>query len=118
MKEKLKNWLVLNVALLAVYLGFFHLCLLFDSSAGPYIGICCTLAWVLLIRWKKAIFKNAYEYFFYAIVGLDILIEGFIPFHEGYGFYYCALAFWSIFLLYHFIDSTRLKCLGSRETAP
>ena len=117
MKTESKYWLMLNAVLLVLYLGFFHICLLIEASYWPWCGTFFAVVWMAVISWKKSVFKNSYEYFFYSIVALDIFIEGFIPLHEGYGFYYCALGFWLVFIFYHCLDTSKLKCLCSKKTS-
>ena len=112
MKPK-KSWVALNIVLLAIYLLFFHLCLGASATTCIYLGIgLSTLTLTICILCKKS-FKNSYEFIFYTFLALDILLEGFIPLHEGYSFYYCALAFWSVFLTYHFTGTGKFKCLCS-----
>ena len=109
------KWAIGNIPLIAIYLLFFHTCLWVDSSIYYLVGIGYSILWIIACILLKKIFKNQYEFLFYQLVALDIFIEGFIPLHEGYTFYYCALAFWAVFTIYHFSNNKKFKCLCSGE---
>ena len=98
------QWTWLSAALLLVYLGFFHACL--DSSylTCNLLGISCWLAWAGICYFWKEVFLNRFEFWIHQLVGVDILLEGFSPIHEGYGFYVCAICFWCVFLTYRFAN--------------
>ena len=41
------------------------------------------------------------------LVAVDFWAESMILEHSGYGFYYCAAAFWTVFLVYHHLPLKR-----------
>jgi hypothetical protein len=94
------EWLGFNLVLLILYVGFFHLCLLtrFPISLGIGLAIAATMTY-LCVRFYR-LFTNRYEFLFYLALPLDVALEGLIPFHSGYSFYWCAAAFWLVFGLY------------------
>ena len=98
--SSLGRWLALNLVLIGLYLGFFHLSLLVDfpGSLPIGLGIAVVMAW-LCFRFRK-LFINRYENFIYYALPLDIALEGLIPFHSGYSFYWCAASFWLVFGCY------------------
>ena len=103
------QWIGIYSLTLAIYLSFFHSCL--DSSYRECItyGICFWLAWVVVCWVARGAFLKRFEFVMYQLVGVDILIEGFIPDHSGYGFYWCTTAFWSVLLAYRLIPATALE---------
>ena len=46
------------------------------------------------------LFTNRYEFGFYLVLPLDVVMESFVAEHTGYSFYWCALGFWTVFVLY------------------
>ena len=93
-------WLSFNLALLVLYVGFFHLCLITDFPVSLIIGFAIAgLMGFLCVRWRR-LFTNRYEFFFYLALPLYVALESLIPFHSGYSFYWCAVAFWSVFGAY------------------
>ena len=62
---------------------------------------------------------NGFEFWIHQLVGIDILLEGFNPFHEGFRFYYCALAFWVVLVVYHWFATMprRLAVSHTQELA-
>ena len=111
-----KEWVVVNLILLTLYLLFFHLCLGAESSTCITYGFIFSAATLAVCFKFKAVFKNRYEFLFYTVLALDIFIEGFIPLHEGYSFYGCAAGFWTVFLLYHFTGTNKFKCLCGSDS--
>lgn len=97
------RWAWLSLTLLLVYLTFFHLCIGAESGLCNLLGILFWAVWFGICFFWRSIFRNRFEYIIHQLVGLDILIEGFNPIHDGYGFYFCALGFWGLFLAYRFI---------------
>lgn len=94
------SWAGFNLVLLGCYLGFFHLCLVVVFPWSFVIGIivaCLTMA--ICLRFRN-LFVNRFEFLLHLAIPLDIAIEGMIPLHSGYSFYYCAAAFWLVFILY------------------
>lgn len=95
----MRFWLQFNLVLLLIYLGFFHAC---NVVQWPMIlllgvGFGSVAAWLV---WRSTTFLSSFERLAYMAIPLDILLEGMIPFHSGYSFYYCALAFWGLFVSY------------------
>lgn len=108
MKHQIQNqfslqWLGLYCLLLAVYLGFFHSCLGASYQVCITCGLCFWLAWMVICWLGRGVFFKRFEVWLYQLVGIDILLEGFVPDHTGYGFYWCAAGFWSVLLVYRLI---------------
>ena len=62
----------------------------------------------MVICWvARGAFLKRFEFWLYQLVGIDILLEGFVPDHTGYGFYWCAAGFWSVLLVYRLIPATQ-----------
>ena len=107
------RWLMMSVLLLAVYLGFFHFCVGAEYRLCIAAGVIGFVAWQLICSLFRLNFLNRFEYRIHQFVGIDILLEGFVPFHEGFGFYYCASCFWLILLSYHAFGSRRNQLLAN-----
>ena len=99
-KSDLSKWIVFNLLLLAGYLGFFHLSLVFDFPWSLLIGVVVASLLTALCVKNRHLFINRFEFLIYLVVPVDILLESLIPLHEGYSFYGCALSFWMLFILY------------------
>ena len=72
-------------------------------------GIGFSLVTVAVCVIYRNLFINRFEYFIHLALGLDIFAEGFILKHDHYGFYLCAIAFWSIFWSYRFLFAMPLE---------
>ncbi len=101
------QWTWLSAALLLVYLGFFHSCLGASYLTCNLLGIGCWVIWTGICWFWRDVFLNRFEYGIHLLVGVDILLEGFSPIHEGYGFYICAGCFWCVFLTYRFMSNRK-----------
>ena len=97
------HWTSVSAMLLVIYLGFFHLCIGSNPVACIVLGILFWVAWVGVCYFNRVCFKSRFEYWIHQFVGLDILLEGFNPYHEGFGFYWCATSFWAVLVAYHFL---------------
>lgn len=95
------RWMMLSQILLAIYLVFFHSVLGKSPTETIYIGLGFSALATIVVVVCRNLFFNKFEYWIHLVIGLDILFEGFVPGHETLGFYYCALAFWSLFWSYH-----------------
>ena len=85
-----------TVALMAVYLGTFHIWKPFPWAGAAFFGIivACGLMAGALDAHRRGYFVNKYDGFFHGVVILDIVLEGMlVPMHVGHGFLWCALAF-------------------------
>ena len=100
------QWIAIYSVTLAIYLGFFHSCLGASYQACITYGVCFWLAWMAICWVARGAFLKRFEFWLYQLVGIDILLEGFNPYHNHYGFYWCALAFWSVLLVYRLIPAT------------
>ena len=79
-----------------VYLGVFHLWMVSSRRWIVASGLIATfLLSVLYARaTKRNYFLNRWDQVFHAFVILDIFLEAvFIPVHDHFGFYLCALGF-------------------------
>ena len=95
----MRIWIQFNLLLLATYLGFFHACNVVDWPMTLGLGLGFGLLAAYLV-WQTTAFRSKFERLVYLAIPLDIFLESLIPYHSGLGFYYCALAFWSLFLGY------------------
>ena len=94
------EWLAFNLVLFVLYVGFFHLCLITQFPISLAIGlVIAAVMSYLCVRFYR-LFANRYEFLFYLALPLDVVLEGLIPFHSGYSFYWCAAAFWAVFGIY------------------
>lgn len=98
--QSLLAWLGFNLVLFVLYVGFFHLCLVTQFPVSLIIGLVIAAAMTFLCFRFYSLFTNRYEFLFYLALPLDVVLEGLIPFHSGYSFYWCAAAFWSVFGAY------------------
>ena len=92
---------MLSQFLLALYLAFFHTALGKSPTEIILIGLGFSAISTGVVVLCRNAFFNRFEFLIHLVIGLDILIEGFVPYHESFGFYYCALALWSVFWIYH-----------------
>jgi len=93
-------WLGFNLALFVLYVGFFHLCVITDFPVSLVIGFAIAGVMSFLCVRYRGLFANRYEFCFYLALPLDVVFESLIPYHSGYSFYWCAAAFWSVFIVY------------------
>ena len=111
-------WVLMSVVLLVVYLGFFHVCMGLEYWGCVTAGFVGTVVWFGVCHLFRQTYISRFEYLIHQLVGLDILIEGFNPLHEGYGFYFCALGFWLVFLMYHTFGAVKYSAVKIQaETA-
>ena len=102
------RWILLSQLLLVIYLSFFNSVLDKSPTDTFRIGLgFATLATVVVVLCRNFFF-NKFEYYVHLVIGLDIFLEGLVPWHDSFGFYYCALAFWSLFWTYHAVLLYRL----------
>ncbi len=94
------NWTLLNLVVLGMYLAFFYLCLAIEWPWSMWVGLAIALGISILCIRLRRLFLNRYEFTFYLAIPLDVGIESLIPHHAGYGFYWCAVSFWSVFVFY------------------
>lgn len=95
------RWMMISQLLLAIYLGFFNAVLGKSPTEIFYIGVGFAILATVVVVLCRNVFFNKFEYRIHLVIGLDIFFESLIPWHETLGFYYCALAFWSLFWSYH-----------------
>jgi len=110
------QWIGVYTVTLAIYLGFFHSCLGATYQECISYGVGFWLAWLSVCWVARGAFLKRFEFWLYQMVGIDILLEGFNPFHDHYGFYWCALAFWSVLLVYRLIPATAVEKASVTES--
>ncbi|MEQ2006551.1 MAG: hypothetical protein ABMA26_07125 [Limisphaerales bacterium] len=90
----MKRWWF-SLILLAGCLATFHLWLLVPPDAIQPVGLAANCALTLLLwrAWTGGYFVNLWDRIFHGLVILDVLLEAYVPLHEGYGFYACAAGF-------------------------
>lgn len=112
------TWMLMSVTLLLIYLGFFQVCLGLSYWGCVAAGFVGTMAWFAVCHLFRRTYISRFEHLIHQLVGLDILIEGFNPLHEGYGFYFCALGFWLVFLTYQTFGAVKFPAVQVQaETA-
>lgn len=92
---------MLSQILLALYLAFFHTTLGKPPTEILYAGLLFSAVTTVIIVLCRNVFYNRFEYWIHHAIGLDMFLEGFVPYHETLGFYYCAISFWAVFWGYH-----------------
>jgi hypothetical protein len=91
----MKRWnfsLILGI----IYLAVFHLWMRVDRRTIILSSVAVSALASGLFLWaeRRKYFLNNWDRLFHAAVILDILLEGFfIPVHDNYNFYLCALGF-------------------------
>lgn len=95
------RWILLSQFLLAAYLAFFHSVLGKSPTEIMLIGFGFAALTTVIVVACRNVFFNRFEYWIHLVIGVDIFFESLVPFHQSLGFYYCALAFWSVFWGYH-----------------
>ena len=106
------RWLLMSALLLVVYLSFFHFCVGAEYTSCIVAGVLGFAVWQLICGAFRESYLNKFEYRIHQFVGVDVLLEGFVPFHEGYGFYYCATCFWLILLSYQAFGARRKQLMS------
>ena len=96
------RWIVLSFALLAIYLGFFYSVLGRSPRTTLLISIAFAHGWTAICLYFHRWFANGFEFLIHLVIAADIQMEGLVPIHEGYGFFFCGAAFWTVFWVYHF----------------
>lgn len=112
----MRNWIQFNLMLLATYLGFFHACNVLDWPITLLLGAGFGLTAAYLV-WQTTSFRTKFERLVYLAIPLDIFLESLIPYHAGYSFYFCALAFWTLFVSYRIWLDYKLKHVDLAETS-
>ena len=110
----MRIWIQFNLLLLAIYLGFFHACNVVDWPVTLGLGLGFGLLAGYLV-WQTTAFRSKFERLVYLAIPLDILLESLIPYHAGYSFYFCALAFWTLFLSYRIWLESKLMYVVNEE---
>ena len=99
------SWIGFNLIMLVLYLGFFYMCLAVEYPRSLVFGLVIAGVMTLLCFGCHRLFTNRYEFGFYLVLPVDVVMESFVAEHTGDSFYWCALGFWTIFVLY------RVRCL-------
>ena len=94
-------WYVVSLCLLVIYLVFFHMLNAATAARIPMLGIVFGSVWMTVCFVFQTVFRNRFEFGIHMLVAVDFWAESMILEHSGYGFYYCAAAFWTVFLVYH-----------------
>lgn len=111
------SWLGFNLVMLVLYLGFFYMCLAVEYPRSLVIGLAIAVLMSCLCFGFYRLFVNRYEFCFYLVLPLDVVIESLIAEHTGYSFYWCALAFWTLFFAYRVCLLLRGNQQGSNTTS-
>jgi len=101
------RWIVLSIALLAIYLGFFFSVLGQSPRTTLLVSIGFAHGWTAICLYFHRWFANGFEFLIHLVIAADIQMEGLVPTHEGYGFFFCGAAFWAVFWIYHFAFAKR-----------
>lgn len=94
-------WYFVSAFLLVLYLAFFFTVNGAEAGQVRFIGAGFGTAWLASCFIFQTCFRNRFEFGIHTLLTLDFFLEGMVPFHSGYGFFYCAASFWTVFLVYH-----------------
>ena len=94
-------WYFVSLFLLAIYLIYFHLLNVADPQQVKYLGAGFGSAWLVSCFVFQSCFRNRFVFGIHALVTLDFVLEALAPVHSGFGFYFCAVGFWTVFVIYH-----------------
>lgn len=101
-----------SLMLLLMYLAVFHAWMHLPRPGIIISGIVVsTVATLMFLRSRShGYFHDGWDQFTHAAVILDILLEAiFIPYHDHYGFYWCAAGFASVILIYRTLSPCGLS---------
>ncbi len=104
-----KSWYLVSLLLLGLYLAYFYL--LNGSSNNSvqirFLGAGFSVAWLAVCFIAQSCFRNRFEFGIHTLLTLDFVLESLVDSHSGYGFYFCAASFWTVFLVYHHLPLFR-----------
>ena len=116
MGNSVVSWIGFNLVMLVLYLGFFYMCLAVEYPRSLVFGLVIAVVMSCLCFGFYRLFVNRYEFCFYLVLPLDVVMESFVPEHTGYSFYWCALVFWTVFVLYRVCCLLRSRINVSLDT--
>ena len=94
-------WYAVSALLLGVYLAFFHWLNVAEPHQVGVGGLIFATVWLSVCFIAQSVFRNRFEFGIHTFLTLDFFMESLAPEHSGYGFYFCAFGFWTVFLIYH-----------------
>ena len=103
-----KSWYFVSLLLLGLYLAYFYL--LNESSNSVqvrFLGAGFSVAWLAVCFIAQSCFRNRFEFGIHTLLTLDFVLESLVDSHSGYGFFFCAASFWTVFLVYHHLPLLR-----------
>ena len=111
--QKLKHWgwYPVSLLLLAIYLSYFHWLNVCKPEQVVILGAGFGTLWMATCFVFQSVFRNRFEFGIHALLTVDFFLEAMTTIHDGYGFYFCALAFWAVFLVYHHLPKLRTSQL-------
>ena len=111
-------WYAVSGLLLAVYLAFFHWLNVAEPHQIGMGGLVFATVWLSVCFVAQSVFRNRFEFGIHTFLTLDFFMESLVPQHSGYGFYFCAVGFWTVFLIYHHLPAARrgmIEIAGDRD---
>ena len=103
------SWYLVSLFLLAIYLAFFYSLNVAEESHVKYLGAGFASGWLATCFVCQSVFRNRFEFGMHTLLTLDFVLEALFPIHSGYGFFFCAASFWTVFLVYHHIPLPKIK---------
>lgn len=110
-------WYFVSLLLLSIYLTFFHL-LNIASPNGVQVsllGAIFSSVWLATCFICQTVFRNRFEFGIHSLLTVDFVLEALVPVHSGLGFYFCALGFWTVFLVYHHYPIRLMKSVDQPQ---
>jgi hypothetical protein len=112
-----KIWYLVSFILLATYLVYFHLLNVASPEQVPILGACFSSLWLFICFVFQQAFRNRFEYSIHILLAVDFYLESMTVIHSGYGFYYCAFGFWTVFWFYHHWTLVKATELSKQPSA-
>ncbi|MFK7769904.1 MAG: hypothetical protein AB8B55_22035 [Mariniblastus sp.] len=100
-------WYFVSLILLGIYLTYFHLLNQATPMEVRFLGAGFAIGWMAVCFVAQSYFRNRFEFAIHTLVSADIVLESVVDSHSGYGFYFCAAAFWMVFWVYHHLPSRK-----------
>ncbi len=95
------SWYIVSFLLLAIYLTYFHMLNVCKPEQVVILGAVFGSLWMVTCFVCQSVFRNRFEFGIHTLITIDFFLEAMTTVHRGYGFYFCALSFWVVFLVYH-----------------
>lgn len=101
------QWYFISIFMLVIYLAFFYSLNAADAHQVKFVGAGFATVWLACCFVFQSCFRNRFEFGIHTLLTLDFVLEALVTQHSGYGFYYCAACFWSVFWVYHHLPQSQ-----------